>query len=100
VIAGHHWRQCFHSDGEVAEWSNAAVLKTCKWPFRRSRVFLSESSKVLFSKAYRPIAHFAPSGKEWHDKAVTLPFSANWNPLENPMRDDLGGDWGRMLFFL
>ncbi len=46
---------------------------------------------------YKPIGGFAASGKEWHDKAVTLPFSANWNPLENPMRHDLGGDWGRML---
>jgi hypothetical protein len=84
-------------DGEVAEWSNAAVLKTCKWVFRQPRIFLSKSSKALSSMPYKPIGGFAASGKEWHDKAVTLPFSANWNPLENPMRHDLGGDWGRML---
>jgi hypothetical protein len=68
------------SDGEVAEWSNAAVLKTCKRGLWRTRVFPSKSRKTLLSKAYKPIAHFAPSGKEWHDKAVTLSIFANWNP--------------------
>jgi hypothetical protein len=76
----------------VAEWSNAAVLKTCKRVFRRSHTFLSKSSKALLSKGYNPIATFAPIGKEWHDKAVTLPISANWNPLEKPLRDDLSDD--------
>ena len=46
----------------------------------------------MLSKVYKPIAGFAPSGKEWHDKAVTLSISANWNPLENPLRDDFDGD--------
>jgi hypothetical protein len=37
-----------------------------------------------------PICNLATIGKDWHDQAISLPSFANWNPLKNPLRDDLG----------